>query len=130
MHRIEVIGDPSRIRTCNPRSRNPLLYPVELWDRSFTAHGLHSTANMKNSPSGQVLLRTLLRFRATYRTVDRCVCPPSRQSGATAGYRMTSRGSLRPMLHASLSPTTPAATRPSPFRGFLIETRPLAASQG
>jgi hypothetical protein len=26
-------GDPSRIRTCNPRSRNPLLYPVELWDR-------------------------------------------------------------------------------------------------
>ena len=31
--RIENIGDPSRIRTCNPRSRNPLLYPVELWDR-------------------------------------------------------------------------------------------------
>jgi hypothetical protein len=29
---IEIIGDPSRIRTCNPRSRNPLLYPVELWD--------------------------------------------------------------------------------------------------
>ena len=29
-----VSGDPSRIRTCNPRSRNPLLYPVELWDRS------------------------------------------------------------------------------------------------
>ena len=27
------IGAPSRIRTCNPRSRNPLLYPVELWDR-------------------------------------------------------------------------------------------------
>src|SRR4030088_2099441 len=27
-------GDPSRIRTCNPRSRNPLLYPVELWDRN------------------------------------------------------------------------------------------------
>src|SRR5882757_3206071 len=26
-------GDPSRIRTCNPRCRNPLLYPVELWDR-------------------------------------------------------------------------------------------------
>ena len=26
-------GDPNRIRTCNPRSRNPLLYPVELWDR-------------------------------------------------------------------------------------------------
>jgi hypothetical protein len=29
----DFIGDPSRIRTCNPRSRNPLLYPVELWDR-------------------------------------------------------------------------------------------------
>ena len=41
---IEIIGDPSRIRTCNPRSRNPLLYPVELWDR----WGQFSTANMKN----------------------------------------------------------------------------------
>jgi hypothetical protein len=30
---IVSLGDPSRIRTCNPRSRNPLLYPVELWDR-------------------------------------------------------------------------------------------------
>ena len=35
-----VTGDPSRIRTCNPRSRNPLLYPVELWDRSFASLGL------------------------------------------------------------------------------------------
>jgi hypothetical protein len=42
-------GDPSRIRTCNPRSRNPLLYPVELWDHPATrSRGLHSTANMKN----------------------------------------------------------------------------------
>src|SRR5713101_3055410 len=51
-------GDPSRIRTCNPRSRNPLLYPVELWDRNFRTtwlgqFGLHSIANMKNPPSGQ-----------------------------------------------------------------------------
>src|ERR1700692_2706840 len=38
------IGDPSRIRTCNPRSRNPLLYPVELWDR----WQLYTIANMKN----------------------------------------------------------------------------------
>src|SRR6202051_3087879 len=38
------IGDPSRIRTCNPRSRNPLLYPVELWDRC----GIYIPANMKN----------------------------------------------------------------------------------
>jgi hypothetical protein len=37
-------GDPSRIRTCNPRSRNPLLYPVELWDR----WRLYIIANMKN----------------------------------------------------------------------------------
>jgi hypothetical protein len=37
-------GGPSRIRTCNPRSRNPLLYPVELWDR----WRLCSTGNMKN----------------------------------------------------------------------------------
>src|SRR6202051_3933685 len=37
-------GDPSRIRTCNPRSRNPLLYPVELWDR----WRLYTIANMKN----------------------------------------------------------------------------------
>src|SRR3954470_4579414 len=28
-----VAGDPGRTRTCNPRSRNPLLYPVELRDR-------------------------------------------------------------------------------------------------
>src|SRR5205085_8989841 len=53
-------GDPSRIRTCNPRSRNPLLYPVELWDRpggtrpgyplciGFPYLALDSTANMKN----------------------------------------------------------------------------------
>src|SRR5262249_47714556 len=26
-------GDPGRTRTCNPRSRNPQLYPVERWDR-------------------------------------------------------------------------------------------------
>src|ERR1700682_3080758 len=43
-------GDPSRIRTCNPRSRNPLLYPVELWDR----RALLSIANMKNLLSRQV----------------------------------------------------------------------------
>jgi hypothetical protein len=46
-------GDPSRIRTCNPRSRNPLLYPVELWDRNFEKPELHSIANMKNPLPGQ-----------------------------------------------------------------------------
>jgi hypothetical protein len=48
-----VDGDPSRIRTCNPRSRNPLLYPVELWDRNFEKPELHSIANMKNPLPGQ-----------------------------------------------------------------------------
>ena len=51
-----MTGDPSRIRTCNPRSRNPLLYPVELWDRPGGSRpgyspyrlSLSSTANMKN----------------------------------------------------------------------------------
>ena len=64
----DATGDPSRIRTCNPRSRNPLLYPVELWDRSFTAPRLHSIANMKNPLSGQALLRTIFSLRATYRS--------------------------------------------------------------
>jgi hypothetical protein len=27
-------GDPGRIRTCNPQSRNLMLYPVELRDRT------------------------------------------------------------------------------------------------
>jgi hypothetical protein len=70
-----TFGDPSRTRTCNPRSRNPLLYPVELWDRchatSFGAalgaggqagepnHGsVHSTVNMKNPLSRKEILRT------------------------------------------------------------------------
>ena len=46
-------GDPSRIRTCNPRSRNPLLYPVELWDRNLRTLGVYNIANMKNPLSGQ-----------------------------------------------------------------------------
>jgi hypothetical protein len=49
----KIVGDPSRIRTCNPRSRNPLLYPVELWDRNFEKPELHSIANMKNPLPGQ-----------------------------------------------------------------------------
>jgi hypothetical protein len=68
-------GDPSRTRTCNPRSRNPLLYPVELWDRCHAiclgaAHwpggqagepnrgSVHSTVNMKNPLSRKEILRT------------------------------------------------------------------------
>jgi hypothetical protein len=52
-------GDPSRIRTCNPRSRNPLLYPVELWDRPARPPSLHSTANMKNPPRRQACFRSI-----------------------------------------------------------------------
>src|SRR5471030_726223 len=44
----ERAGDPSRIRTCNPRSRNPLLYPVELWDRRTP----HITTIIKKPPPG------------------------------------------------------------------------------
>ncbi len=128
--KADETGDPSRIRTCNPRSRNPLLYPVELWDRSFSAPGLHSTANMKNPLPGQALSEP---FSASVRhtgAVDRCVCPPSRRCCATAGCQVTSRGSLRQMSHGTSSPRPPAATRPSPFRAMLIETRRLSASQG
>src|SRR6266581_7566039 len=60
---MEIVGDPSRIRTCNPRSRNPLLYPVELWDRNFRKLGLHSIANMKNPLSGQAPSEPFLAIR-------------------------------------------------------------------
>jgi hypothetical protein len=46
-----MTGDPSRIRTCNPRSRNPLLYPVELWDR----WGAFIPPELKNQHSHQAL---------------------------------------------------------------------------
>jgi hypothetical protein len=61
-------GDPSRIRTCNPRSRNPLLYPVELWDRCR----LHSIANMKNPRSRQVRSEPFLGDQRPSRAVGRC----------------------------------------------------------
>ena len=129
-----VAGDPSRIRTCNPRSRNPLLYPVELWDRRFTAlvasAGLHSIANMKNPLPGQARFEPFLVVGRPIGTVDRCVCPPSGQCCAAAGCRVMSRASLRQMLHATLSLNPCAAISPSPFRAFLIETRRSSASQG
>ena len=48
-------GDPSRIRTCNPRSRNPLLYPVELWDRlgAVSATGSFNNIIIGLSPAWQ-----------------------------------------------------------------------------
>ena len=130
----DATGDPSRIRTCNPRSRNPLLYPVELWDRSVTAlglaPGLHSIANMKNPLPGQACFEPFLATGRQTGVVDRCVCPPSRQCCAAAGCRVMSRGSLRHMLHANFSLPPSAAVSPSPFRTLLFETRRLSASQG
>jgi hypothetical protein len=124
---IENIGDPSRIRTCNPRSRNPLLYPVELWDRCLSALGLHSTANMKNPPSGQALSEPFSASGRPIETVDRCVCPPARHSRAAAGCLTTSRGSLGHMRLFRYLLRRP--TSPSPFHARLIATR-LSASQG
>src|SRR6478735_5572438 len=64
-------GDPSRIRTCNPRSRNPLLYPVELWDR----RGLSSTANMKNPLSRQVRSEPISPTTRQSQTAGHCLAP-------------------------------------------------------
>jgi hypothetical protein len=57
------VGDPSRTRTCNPRSRNPLLYPVELWDRLLRACGRSRPSShryMKKSRLRQVYPNRLL----------------------------------------------------------------------
>ena len=63
-----MIGDPSRIRTCNPRSRNPLLYPVELWDR----RELHSIANMKNPLPRQVRSEPFFAIPRQSCSADHC----------------------------------------------------------
>ena len=34
VHLADVIGDPGRIRTCDPQIRNLVLYPAELRDRA------------------------------------------------------------------------------------------------
>ena len=56
----DFIGDPGRARTCNPRSRNPLLYPVELWDRG----GLNSMVIGKN-PLPKIPCRCPMRSPCT-----------------------------------------------------------------
>jgi hypothetical protein len=125
----DLTGDPSRIRTCNPQSRNLVLYPVELWDRSFTAGGRHSTANMKNPLSGQALLRTLLRFRATYRNGG-----PLRLSALKAMWR---HHRLPDDVQGLASSYVVRNSFAISFGGheavtfaFPIETRRLSASQG
>jgi hypothetical protein len=122
--RPDKTGDPSRIRTCNPRSRNPLLYPVELWDR----WRLHSIANMKNPLCRQARSEPF--------------CDPGRHTGVAdlrgrpqrhAAPRRAAglaEGSLRPMSHATFSRTHFAAISPSPFRAFLTFKRHLSAGPG
>jgi hypothetical protein len=40
-------GDPGRIRTCNPQSRNLMLYPVELRDRLVRVESLEAVPPSK-----------------------------------------------------------------------------------
>jgi hypothetical protein len=123
-------GDPSRIRTCNPRSRNPLLYPVELWDRWRP----YNIANMKNPLPGQARSEP---FSASRRlspggwTVAFGRRPT--QGCATAGFRpgralaSTDKGSLRHVLHATFSLPCFPAMSPSPFSALLFDTRRSSA---
>src|SRR5882757_3705196 len=129
MHLIEIIGDPSRIRTCNPRSRNPLLYPVELWDRNFRKPGLHSIANMKNPLSGQAPSEPFLAIRRQsssggplpsarpYRNAT-----PLLAAGAASCSAKLLGQALWQMSHTtfSLLRFRSNATSPSPFRAFLF----------
>ncbi len=128
--RQDEAGDPSRIRTCNPRSRNPLLYPVELWDHNFRTLGLLSIANMKNPLRRQAGSEPFsaiprLSLRANPRRVDRCFRSAPDARLRPAGFRprralgSTDRGSLRPMLHATFSPSHCPAMSPSPFNAHL-----------
>ena len=110
----DATGDPSRIRTCNPRSRNPLLYPVELWDR----WALHSTANMKNPLSGQALLRTIFGFQATKRSGGSLRLSARKALPGHGRLPVTSRDTLRHMPHGTFSLAASAAISPSPFRAL------------
>src|SRR5215204_5179875 len=62
-------GDPGRIRTCNPQSRNLMLYPVELRDRL----PLISTGNMKNPLRSQASSEPKPLKLRPRRTADRRV---------------------------------------------------------
>src|SRR5258708_16349511 len=67
-HRIETGGDPGRIRTCNPQSRNLVLYPVELRDRLASS----STGNMKNPLPPHALFEPISRRSPQSHTPDPC----------------------------------------------------------
>src|SRR4030088_3213281 len=110
-------GDPSRIRTCNPRSRNPLLYPVELWDRCR----LHSIASMKNPLCRQARSEPFSVTERQSQAVDRSV--PSTQCCAAVDF-WHGKDRLRQMLHATFSLLCSPAMSPSPFSALLHITRP------
>jgi hypothetical protein len=134
-------GDPSRIRTCNPRSRNPLLYPVELWDRhfrtlnfrtlNFRTLGLHSIANMKNPHSSQARSEP---FSATKRQTGTVALGlPVGPCRAAAGFRPDRFDKLGPAttdVACDFFAIPFNAISPSPFRAFLYLTRLLSAAQG
>ena len=120
-HLIEIVGDPSRIRTCNPRSRNPLLYPVELWDR----WRLYNIANMKNPLCRQARSEP---FSATKRQSPKrwTVSVPQRNAAPRPAFG-AAEGSLRQMSHATFSHSSSTAMSPSPFKALLLDTRRSSA---
>jgi hypothetical protein len=52
---VEIIGDPDRIRTCDPQIRNLMLYPAELRGRSLWFSTI-SAAEASPSPASIPLL--------------------------------------------------------------------------
>lgn len=132
------IGDPSRIRTCNPRSRNPLLYPVELWDRpggnrpGYSPYrlSLSSTANMKNPLSRQDGRTDFFDFATK---ADGGSWPMARPDikpaagtppGGAAGTVWTASA-----MHATFSQARIPAISPSPFRALFDVTRLMSAAR-
>jgi hypothetical protein len=131
-------GDPSRIRTCNPRSRNPLLYPVELWDRNFRTLtfrtlGLHSIANMKNPLSSQARSEPFCAPKRQSPGGPWLSARPARHAAPRPVFgrlASTNQGSLRHMLHATFSPPLPAPSVRHLFAHFFTSRGFLSAAQG
>ena len=130
-------GDPSRIRTCNPRSRNPLLYPVELWDRRGSwppcqpyRLSLSSTANMKNPLSRQAGRTDFLKFATK---ADGGLQPMVRSdtkpaAGTPAGRCGRDRLDCQRM-YATHPQAGSTAISPSPFRALFDVTRLMSAAR-
>jgi hypothetical protein len=110
-------GGPSRIRTCNPRSRNPLLYPVELWDR----WGLSSTANMKNPLPRQARPEPIPGAPRPNRGAGRCV-RSAFNANVPAARRRRGTGTCFGNAACDLFAVS-VAISPSPFRAHLFVTR-------